>query len=119
MTFLDGLGRAASFLLRLITVPKCVICEEVLETESELCPDCLELWKKAQRVKCPRCHETAADCTCTPRALVETDMLGNCALLSLVFLGKPESTKLRDRAVRRLIYKMMRSEDRDDAHFCA
>ena len=47
-------SRIASFMLRLVTVPKCIACGKTLEKEGEICPDCLAIWTNARETRCPR-----------------------------------------------------------------
>lgn len=112
-------SRLASFVLRLVTVPKCIVCGEALEKEGELCPDCLALWKNAREARCPRCHKTAAACSCTPLSMFSTDTIRHRPMLSLIFLGKPGSGKIEDKLTRTIVYKTKRSENRAAANFCA
>lgn len=117
--FTLALGRIASFILRLVCVPKCIVCGEVLEKEGEICPSCLAIWKEARDVRCPKCHKTAAACSCRPRSMFSTDPVRYRPMLSLVFLGKPGSKKSEDKLTRIIVYKTKRSEDRSAANFCA
>ncbi len=112
-------SRIASFMLRLITVPKCIACGNTLEREGEICPDCLAIWKSARETHCPRCHKTAPACTCRPLSMFSTDLLRRRPMLSLIFLGKPGSQQIEDKLTRTIVYKTKRSENRAAANFCA
>ncbi len=113
------LGRLASFVLRLVSVPKCVVCGEILEVEGEICPSCLALWKEARETRCPKCHKTAAACSCRPFSMFSTDTLRRRPMLSLVFLGRPGSSDPVDMLTRAIVYKTKKSENRGAANFCA
>ncbi len=117
--FTLALSRIASFVLRLVCVPKCIVCGEVLEKEGEICPDCLAIWKEARGVRCPKCHKTAVACSCRPRSMFSTDPIRKRPMLSLIFLGRPGSKEIEDKLTRIIVYKTKRSEDRSAANFCA
>ncbi len=112
-------SRLASFVLRLVTVPKCIACGEILEKEGELCPDCLAVWKSAREIRCPKCHKTAAACSCQPLSMFSTDVLRRRPMLSLVFLERPGSKQIEDKLTRAIVYKTKRSENRAAANFSA
>lgn len=114
-----AISRLASFLLRLVSVPKCVVCGEILEKEGEICPNCLKIWKEAREARCPKCHKTAVACSCRPIFMFSSDILRRRPMLSLVFLGKPGSKELVDKLTRAIVYKTKRSENRGAANFCA
>lgn len=114
-----AISRFASFILRLVSVPKCVVCGDILEKEGEICPDCLAIWKEAREARCPRCHKTAVACSCRPIFLFSTNLLRRRPMLSLIFLGRPGSKKLVDKLTRAIVYKTKRSENRGAANFCA
>ena len=119
LPFLDTLGKALSYILNLIFPPKCVICNELLLGESEMCPECLAVWEKARKAKCPVCQKTARNCSCNTFHLLNTDMIGDKKLSALAFYGKFGSDDLRDILVMRLIYAVKTRDDRSSVNFCS
>lgn len=116
---LDILAKIASWFLRLLFPPKCVICKDLLLKDGELCPECMEIWAKARNMRCPICQKTARGCRCSTFHLLNTDMLGGRKLSALAFYGKFGSDDIRDILVRRLVYAVKTSDDRSGVNFCA
>lgn len=117
--FADMAARVMSWFLRLVFVPKCQICGDLLEGSGELCPECLEKWERARRSRCSVCGNTARRCTCRPISLSRTDMMGDNVMSALVFYGKYESDDERDRTVLRAVYAVKTSPDRSCVQFAA
>ncbi|MBE6714555.1 MAG: ComF family protein [Ruminococcaceae bacterium] len=109
---LDLLSRFASWFLKLVCVPKCIVCKDVLLNGGELCPECLAIWSSARGKRCPVCQRTARACKCRPLALVNTDILGERKLSALSFYGKFGSTEEHDLFVRKYVFRVKKSSDR-------
>lgn len=114
-SILDLLARFTSYILRLIFVPRCIICGEILEKDGELCPECLALWDSARREKCPVCKKTARACTCRPHSMFGTDRLGDYELIALTFYTPHNSDdiKLRDIAASKIVWSVKTSPYRE------
>lgn len=111
--------KALDTILRLVFVPKCVICADVILDEIEMCPECLEVWKGARLAKCPVCNKTARGCTCRTFHGLYTDKIGERSMSALAFYGKFGSDDLRDILVRRLVYSVKTADDRSAVNLCA
>ena len=107
------------YLLRLLFPPKCIICKDLLTESSEMCPECLKVWKGARLSRCPVCQKTARNCTCSTFHLLSTDITSNKRLTALAFYGKFGSDDKKDILVRKLIYEIKTSTDRSAVRFAA
>ena len=116
---LDRIAAALSYILRLFFPPKCIICKDLLWKDCEMCDECLAIWERAQRVKCPICQKTARGCTCRTFHMSDTDMIGERRISALAFYQRFGSEDVRDKAVLRLIYALKTSPDRSSVRFCA
>ena len=116
---LDRLAAGLSYILNLFFPPKCVICKDLLFKEVEMCEECLSVWERAQRVKCPICQKTARGCTCRTFHMADTDMIGERRISALAFYQRFGSEDVRDKAVLRLVYAVKTSPDRSSVRFCA
>ncbi len=114
---INVLAKFASYLIRLIFPPKCIICGDLLYKESEMCDECLEVWKKARLSKCPVCNKTARGCNCRTFHLLDTDLIGEKRISALAFYGKFGSEDKRDILVRRLVYALKTADDRSSVRF--
>lgn len=116
----DLLAMLLSFVLRLVFVPKCVICGELLSDGGEMCPDCLRHWDSARREKCSVCRKSARACTCRPVSMSSTDEIGERSLLSLTFYsGAKDKVQPRDVAASRIVWAVKTSSDRSAVRFVA
>lgn len=119
LLFLDRVGSVFSRLLNLIFIPKCVVCDDPLWDDGEMCPECLELWKAAKAEKCPICRKSAQKCTCGTKNLQSSQTVGDRNLCALVFYGKPDSTDKRELLIRRMAKIIKTSSDRRIVRFAA
>lgn len=117
--FLDRVGRHFSKALNFVFVPKCVVCDDPLWGDGEMCPECLQLWERAKEAKCPVCRKTARKCTCGTQYLLSTQTVGDRYLCALAFYGKPDSTDMRDVLVRRITKHVKTHPDRRIIRFLA
>lgn len=116
IALLKAVGNKA---LHLLFPPKCVICKDLLLKDGEMCPECLGIWEKARREKCPVCKKTARACTCRTFHMLDTDMIGERRMTSLAFYSRFGSDDPKDKLVLRLIYEVKTSSDRTAVRFCA
>ncbi len=84
-----------------------------------MCEECLGIWERARRVKCPVCQKTARGCTCQTFHMMDTDSIGERKISCLAFYSKFGSDDVRDRAVLRLVYAVKTSSDRTSVRLCA
>ena len=112
-------ARLLSFVLRLVSPPKCVLCGSLIEEDGSLCPVCLKYYTAAMNRRCPVCAKTARSCTCRPYSMNSTSEVGEKRLIALSFLARPESTDNGDKATRHLVYTVKRRFDRGSVRFCA
>ncbi|MBQ7836487.1 MAG: ComF family protein [Clostridia bacterium] len=108
-----------SFILNLVSPPKCAICKDLLEESGELCPICLEYFAHAMNRRCPICAKTARSCTCRPRYMQYTTELGSKRMLALTYFAKADCTDPGDIAARKLVYAVKKSSSRSCARFAA
>lgn len=111
-SIVNSIARFLSWAARLVFVPKCIVCKDVLEGEGEYCPECRGLLESARRKKCPICQKTARACQCRPMYLWYTDKMGERVVSSLAFYGKFGSEEKADIFVRHLVFAVKRDEDR-------
>ncbi|MBR6676561.1 MAG: ComF family protein [Clostridia bacterium] len=108
-----------SYVIRLLFPPKCVICNNMLLKENELCETCLPLWESARRAKCPVCHKTARACICRTFHMTDTDSVGDRSISALGFYKKFGSDDPVDRLVLRLVTAVKTREEKSAIRFCA
>lgn len=113
------LSKIGAYFIRLLFPPKCIICDDLLSKESEMCDECLEIWEKARLAKCPVCQKTARGCTCRTFHMMDTDMIGDRRMSALAFYGKFGSEDKKDILVRRLVYALKTADDRSSVRFAA
>lgn len=116
---LSAVASLLSRLLRLIYPPKCAVCNAMLYESGELCSDCLEIWNRARRTKCPVCQKTARGCTCRVFSLMATDSIGDRRISSLVFFPKRDATDEKELMVRRIVYSAKTDTALDAIRLCA
>lgn len=100
--------------------PKCICCEEVLESAPKLihkkggdafCPSCRAEWEKAKLCQCARCRLPMMDCRCSSPLMRRN---GNNVLLKLcAYSGEPMG------AVKKLVFTLKRGADRRAESFAA
>lgn len=114
----DALAAVGSFMIRLLCVPKCVLCGDPLADDGEICPECAKIWKTARLRRCPVCARTARACSCRPMNMdrsLDTLTEDNRSVSSLVFYPKRDpdaEQQFPELAVRRVIGCLKRSPDR-------
>ncbi len=116
---LDRAASVISYILNLLFPPKCIICNDLLWKDCEMCDECLAVWERAQRTKCPVCQKTARGCTCRTFHMADTDMIGERRISALAFYQRFGSEDVRDKAVLRLVYAVKTSSDRSSVRFAA
>ena len=67
----ERLVRYARIALRLLFVPKCVVCEERMPPDSEmvLCPICRTKYENEKTQTCPTCAARMGECLCLPKRM--------------------------------------------------
>ena len=115
----EWIARALSFVLRLVSPPKCPLCSTLIENDGVLCEKCLKYYTDAMNRRCPLCAKTARSCTCRPYSMTLTGEVGEKKLIALSFLARPESTDKGDMVTRRLVYNLKRNFARGSVKFSA
>lgn len=115
----EALARILSFILNLVSPPKCAICKDILSESGELCPVCLSHFAHAMNRRCPLCGKTARSCTCRPRYMQYTTEIGEKRMLALTYFAKSDCTDPGDIASRRLVYAVKKSLPRSCVKFAA
>ena len=104
MIYLEREMKPLTLLKRLIFIPKCIACGELLEPIPQntamtygkicFCNSCLAKWEKAKSETCRVCSKTADMCSCIPKYF--KDLQGN--IPSLCFYS-PKTEKTQNRVI--------------------